>query len=438
MKKLSFIVALLCTSMMAMAVDPIYDTNLARLEGTSATATSGNAALAIDGNQGSRWETQVKAEKEAEEPHAPIPENIAWNNAQEWILNLGQERIFNLVKIYWEGAYGKSFTIDVSNNATDWSTVRTVTDQVLSGFPYEQLLEFDETTAQYVRFNGIARGTGYGYSFWEFEVYLAGEQHVTTVSMPQVVQLNQEVSITVYDQNDREISDGLSFSISPVGAGSITDGKYTALTYGKATITASKDTYEASAVVYNVETTNLALNQTAVAGYHNNNAAAANDGNAGSRWDSNGATHYDTDPENYEDWWYVDLGAKYDVLTVRIKWENARPNDFDIRISDNATSWTNLTSYNGSLPVVEKFIAYSDFAEVPGRYIGIWARHGYENLAYGISMYEFEVYGKEYDSGGATAIDNTDADVKAVKVIENGQLIIIKNGVRYNVLGKQL
>ena len=39
---------------------------------------------------------------------------------------------------------------------------------------------------------------------------------------------------------------------------------------------------------------------------------------------------------------------------------------------------------------------------------------------------------------GATAIDNTEATVKAVKTIENGMLIIEKNGVRYNVYGAQV
>lgn len=37
-----------------------------------------------------------------------------------------------------------------------------------------------------------------------------------------------------------------------------------------------------------------------------------------------------------------------------------------------------------------------------------------------------------------TAIDQTNAKTKAVKRVENGQLIIEKNGVRYNVLGSQL
>ena len=37
-----------------------------------------------------------------------------------------------------------------------------------------------------------------------------------------------------------------------------------------------------------------------------------------------------------------------------------------------------------------------------------------------------------------TAIDNTAIAPKATKTIENGQLVIIKNGVRYNALGAQL
>ena len=36
------------------------------------------------------------------------------------------------------------------------------------------------------------------------------------------------------------------------------------------------------------------------------------------------------------------------------------------------------------------------------------------------------------------AVDNVNAEAKAVKLIENGQLVIIKNGIRYNALGAQL
>jgi len=42
------------------------------------------------------------------------------------------------------------------------------------------------------------------------------------------------------------------------------------------------------------------------------------------------------------------------------------------------------------------------------------------------------------ENGGTTAIDNTAIEGKAVKSFENGQLVIIKNGVKYNALGAQL
>lgn len=39
---------------------------------------------------------------------------------------------------------------------------------------------------------------------------------------------------------------------------------------------------------------------------------------------------------------------------------------------------------------------------------------------------------------GGTAIDNVNAPAKARKVIENGQVVILKNGIRYNALGVEI
>ena len=47
----------------------------------------------------------------------------------------------------------------------------------------------------------------------------------------------------------------------------------------------------------------------------------------------------------------------------------------------------------------------------------------------------FIIYAKAPEAEFPTAIDNTNIDAKAVKFFENGQLIIIKNGVRYNAQG---
>ena len=59
-------------------------------------------------------------------------------------------------------------------------------------------------------------------------------------------------------------------------------------------------------------------------------------------------------------------------------------------------------------------------------------------IAGSASMYfhSVKVYGEEEPK--SEGLFNTDDTVKAVKVIENGQLVIIKNGVRYNAAGAKL
>jgi hypothetical protein len=70
------------------------------------------------------------------------------------------------IKIFWEVACGKNYTIDASDDGAVWRTLAVVTnnsalnnDIAVSG------------NGRYVRMNGTARCLGYGYSMWEFEVY---------------------------------------------------------------------------------------------------------------------------------------------------------------------------------------------------------------------------------------------------------------------------
>lgn len=62
----------------------------------------------------------------------------------------------------------------------------------------------------------------------------------------------------------------------------------------------------------------------------------------------------------------------------------------------------------------------------------------YANGAHGISWAGYTVGASNKKPVIPTAIDNINDDVKTIKVIENGQLIIIKNGIRYNALGAQM
>ena len=141
---------------------------------------------------------------------------------------------------------------------------------------------------------------------------------------------------------------------------------------------------------------NIARGKTAYAGHvAENGIAAANDGNKGTRWGSNGASHYAAVGENAGDWWYVDLGDFYQVDQIKILFETAAPTDYDLLISNNAASWTVIGTYTTQPKTGntdENYNVYN-FTDKVGRYVKIFARNGYNNMAYGFSMWEFEVYG---------------------------------------------
>lgn len=147
---------------------------------------------------------------------------------------------------------------------------------------------------------------------------------------------------------------------------------------------------------------NIAKGKTSVAGHYpneNRRPSFANDGkieDGDSRWASEGAKHYAAEGENAEDWWYVDLGDFYSIKTIKILFETASPTDYDLLISNNALTWTVIGTYTEAPKTgnsAEKYNVY-EFSDKVGRYVKIFARNGYNNLAYGFSMYEFEVYGE--------------------------------------------
>ncbi|GAA3771265.1 discoidin domain-containing protein [Plantactinospora mayteni] len=120
-------------------------------QGRPATASSTEggafaASAAVDGNTGTRWSS-------------------AFSDPQ-WIqVDLGASATISQVVLRWEAAYGRAFQIQVSENASSWSNVYTTS----TGTGGTQTLNVSGT-GRYVRMYGTARGTGYGYSLWEFEV----------------------------------------------------------------------------------------------------------------------------------------------------------------------------------------------------------------------------------------------------------------------------
>lgn len=141
---------------------------------------------------------------------------------------------------------------------------------------------------------------------------------------------------------------------------------------------------------------NIAKGKTSTAGFNAEAGhAGANDGIFNSRWSSNGGIHYPA--AGAQDWWYVDLGDFYRVDQIKILFEGAAPTDYDLLISNNAVSWTVIGTYSGTPKIgnnPETDYNEYDFTDKIGRYVKIFARAAVQgDFAYGISMYEFEVYG---------------------------------------------
>lgn len=115
---------------------------------SSTESASYPAANAVDGNNGTRWASAY--------------------TDNEWIyVDLG--KIYNLteVKLMWETALGKDFTIDISDDAGTWVTVQTITGNTSQNNTFD----LSGNSARYVRMNGTLRGTAWGYSLYEFEIY---------------------------------------------------------------------------------------------------------------------------------------------------------------------------------------------------------------------------------------------------------------------------
>jgi hypothetical protein len=117
---------------------------------SSTESSSYPASAAFDGNTTStRW-----ASKEGSDP--------------QWLqVDLGATATVTHVKLTWEAAYGKSYTIQTSADGSAWNTVYTTT----TGNGGTDDLTGLSGTGRYVRVNGTARGTSYGYSLYEMQVY---------------------------------------------------------------------------------------------------------------------------------------------------------------------------------------------------------------------------------------------------------------------------
>ncbi|MFL6125302.1 beta-1,3-glucanase family protein [Actinophytocola sp.] len=108
------------------------------------------ASAAVDGSTGTRWSS-------------------AFSDPQ-WIrVDLGATATICQVVLNWEAAYATAFQIQTSADGNTWTTIYSTT----TGTGGSQTLSVTGS-GRYLRVNGTARATPYGYSLWELGVYGTG------------------------------------------------------------------------------------------------------------------------------------------------------------------------------------------------------------------------------------------------------------------------
>ncbi|HET8991847.1 MAG TPA: discoidin domain-containing protein [Candidatus Saccharimonadales bacterium] len=112
-----------------------------------------------DGNLTTRWSSQF--------------------SDPQWVyIDLGSTKTISEVKINWETAYASAYQIQVSNDATNWTTIYSTT----KGTGGVNDLKGLSGSGRYVRMYGTHRATVWGYSIWEMAVYGPSTTTTTTTT----------------------------------------------------------------------------------------------------------------------------------------------------------------------------------------------------------------------------------------------------------------
>jgi hypothetical protein len=139
--------------------------NYSLYKGVKVSASSEENALntadkAIDGDNTTRW-----ASEQGVDP-------------QWYQVDLGGAYKIDELDIIWQNSSAKDFSIEVSENGTEFTKLGIITSAAANS-RYDNIKLTDEITARYVRITGTARNTAYGYSIWELGIY--GPEELKTV-----------------------------------------------------------------------------------------------------------------------------------------------------------------------------------------------------------------------------------------------------------------
>ena len=386
----------------AMAVMTMWgQTNLALNQ--PSIATSGTASAGNDGNAGTRWESA----------HGVDP--------QLWQVDLGEAQNFNTIAITWEGAYGKTFSILGGNTVgedgfiTDGVVLTSVEGQTLNAFPYVQSLTLPETANyRYVQFLGTERGTGYGYSFWEFEVFnLTEAPALTTMTLTASgtqVEIGKTINLTLagFDQLGAPIATGdVTYVLSNPSVGTVENGVFTGVAVGETTIKAVSGEVESNPVTvkviggqkidlftdweYRIYNLGLASSTSKVGAF---------DENDGSLWDMYKETGADEASRTYDVGFIADLRDIYDLSSISIHFEGACSENFTLAFAGEDGVFGEA-AFTGGKPGINNHTEIFDCSEITGvRYVKFLSTKA--ATQWSVKIYDFTVIGTRVNENPLT------------------------------------
>ncbi|MCM3630177.1 discoidin domain-containing protein [Paenibacillus glycanilyticus] len=328
-----------------------------------------SSADAVDGRFDRRWES-------------------AFSDTQWMSVDLGAPETINRVFLAWEDAYGKAYTIDVSLDGETWTTVYSTSN----GNGGTDDISFKPVKARFVKMNGLKRGTPYGFSLWEFEVY-AGDTSPLTGPVLVADTKNNSIGEPVEISFADDAAWRSKISSVELNGIALSPNQYS-LEEGKLTLSAdlfiraqtnyihiTASGYEnavATQPIENGNAVNLALQRpTTTSDPARQSADRAVDGDKNTRWESPFA-----DPQ----WIMVDLGSTHSIRRVLLNWENAAAKAYTIEVSVDGKSWTTIYSTNNGREGINNVFV----KPIDARYVKI---NGTERTTnYGYSLFDLEVY----------------------------------------------
>ncbi len=298
---------------------------------TTATASSVQsssylAAYGADNNFSTRWSS-------------------AFSDPQWLQLDLGSVHSIGEVKLYWENAYALAYQIQVSNDASTWTTIENIANGTGGTTDFAGL----SVSARYVRMYGTKRATTYGYSLWEFQVFPPASSDAGP---------------------DASSSDGRTTDSTSSDAGSSDAAAASTIQLTGAVATASSIQSSSYAAAYGA------------------------DNNFSTRWSS-----AFSDPQ----WLQLDFGTTKSLSEVKLYWENAYATAFQIQVSNDASSWTTIKSVTNGTGGTNDFTGLS----ASGRYVRMYGTQ--RATAYGYSLWEFQVFGPSSSDGGSGSTSSGDS-----------------------------